>query len=216
MGISFFLFEDYCMLVQWDFIFPIPRCKHCHYNTPLSGLSCWLLQDDPRTLEFFLQQLNQLNLFLGMLSEKKNIVFFPSANLRMCGLHCVRSACIQAIRFVNRSPDSHHLIHITSSLAWQHSQRGSKLPIPHLSLGFEARLPVEIFEALVEGLVTAGHCKAAFGVFQRMKTWVSWSPWGVGFVSFRVGKCLVLNFGIFFGISFKSFLKFMIVTDSLE
>ncbi|CAL1163248.1 unnamed protein product [Cladocopium goreaui] len=32
-------------------------------------------------------------------------------------------------------------------------------------------LPVEIFEALVEGLVSSGRCRSAFETFERMKTW---------------------------------------------
>lgn len=49
----------------------------------------------------------------------------------------------------------------------------------------------------MEGLVTAGHCKAAFGVFQRMKTWVSWSP-GV----WKRGVVGCIEFWIFWGKSF--------------
>lgn len=34
-------------------------------------------------------------------------------------------------------------------------------------------LPVEIFEALVEGLVSSGRCRSAFETFERMKTWAT-------------------------------------------
>eukprot|EP00435_Cladocopium_sp_Y103_P033313 s1035_g8.t1 len=37
-------------------------------------------------------------------------------------------------------------------------------------------LPVEIFEALVEGLVSSGRCRSAFGAFERMKTWAMVKP----------------------------------------
>ena len=34
-------------------------------------------------------------------------------------------------------------------------------------------LPVDIFESLVEGLVSSGRCRGAFDTFERMKTWAT-------------------------------------------
>ena len=74
----------YYMLVQWDFIFPIPRCKHSHCNPPLSELSCWLLMTPgwSKNRYSLLRQLNQPNVFWGSYLKKKCV--FPHLQTSEC------------------------------------------------------------------------------------------------------------------------------------
>eukprot|EP00434_Breviolum_minutum_P002372 symbB.v1.2.002096.t1/scaffold114.1/size323002/2 len=124
---------------------------------------------------------------LSMLQAEEALSSLVQTALAADDLRRARQLCLRLLALQEVDGGQSNAAHLPASLlnalVCAHA-RGGDADVAFALLGCleelhgseSATLPVEIFEALVEGLVTAGHCKAAFGVFQRMKTWAMVEP----------------------------------------